>query len=713
MNKVFSIFLAGFTVNCLALPQNAGAVPLPVKKSADIQTAIIKIAKKVEDTKPKPPLQVLLKDELSALNELKLSTQEKKIINQAIKAIFKNQKDNALGLIKKIKDPTAKKLVQWYGYRHSKMLFDYDELSEFLSSNPKWPSRSRLVKKIEVSLYKGALPPEKIDAYFQKNKAQSLVGKTTHADALFKLGKKKEATELVRSVWHNPHLPSYLEKFILATEPVMLRQEDHKIRIDRLLYQGKKSKATAAIRTAKKVGGETEKAARFRAAVAKRQFRHARRLFPKLGDKTKSWPGVHLARIELARRSKKYDHAMKLMVAADYKADEILNKDKWWVERSKLTREAISQNKYETAYKIASGHKGPSVNKYNEAEFLSGWLALQYLKKPELAEKHFDNFKKSADGPRTRSKSAYWMGRTQQVLKNEKAATENFKLSASIQNTYYGQLSAHAYGEEKKDIKIPELMKINSDIAKRFNERGEIKALILAHLAGETSIVRIFFSHMRYQLTEPNELTLLAKLAADLGYNQSAVRIGKTAMAQGVPVDHYAYPTEFMPSFTPLRSIPEQALIYSIARQESEFNYKIRSHAGARGLLQVMPNTLKHVARKYKIKRQVSWLTQKPAYNAKIGSAYIGDRHDEFGGSYIMTFAGFNAGPGRVRQWVRQFGDPRSKEIDPIDWVERIPFKETRNYVQKVLANVQIYRARLSDGQSEIKTYQDLHRGRF
>jgi soluble lytic murein transglycosylase len=126
-----------------------------------------------------------------------------------------------------------------------------------------------------------------------------------------------------------------------------------------------------------------------------------------------------------------------------------------------------------------------------------------------------------------------------------------------------------------------------------------------------------------------------------------------------------------------------------------------------------MPNTLKHVARKSKIKRQVSWLTQKPAYNAKIGSAYIGDRHDEFGGSYIMTFAGFNAGPGRVRQWVRQFGDPRSKEIDPIDWVERIPFKETRNYVQKVLANVQIYRARLTDGQSEIKTYQDLHRGRF
>ena len=432
MNKVFSVLLTGFTLNAFSLPHTVEAVPLPVKKSVDTQNAVNKLAKKVKDTAPKAPLQVSLKEELSALNEVKLSVQEKKIVNQTIKAIFKNKKSQALGLIKKITDPTAKKLVQWYGYRHSKMLFDYDELSEFLSSNPKWPSRSRLVKKIEVSLYKGALPPEKIDAYFQKNKAQSLVGKTTHADALFKLGKKKEATELVRSVWHNPHLPSYLEKFILATYPLMLRPEDHKIRIDRLLYQGKKSKATAAIRTAKKVGSETEKAARFRAAVVKRQFRHARRLFPKLGDKTKSWPGVHLARIELARRSKKYDHAMKLMVASNYKADEILNKDKWWVERRKLTREAISQNKYEIAYKIASGHRGPSVNKYNEAEFLSGWLALQYLKKPKVAEKHFDNFKKAADGPRTRSKSAYWMGRTQQVLKNEKAKAIRFSTLEAI-----------------------------------------------------------------------------------------------------------------------------------------------------------------------------------------------------------------------------------------------------------------------------------------
>ncbi len=723
MLRFFSIsFLAFSLISCslFLVKGSYAAVPLPVKKSTPDKGLNIKLAragdekaKKKDKEKAKGPYKLSLNDELAALNNLELTHADKTNLNKAIKAIFKNKKEAAEKFISQISNPTAQKLAKWYAYRNRKIIHDYQELTGFIDDNPSWPSRARLVSKIEARLFKGAMPAKETDDYFKTHKPRSLAGKCAHAEALFKLGKKKEATTLIREAWQDPRLPAYLEKFILSKFPLMLRPEDHSVRVDRLLYTGKKARANAAIRVAKKIGAQEEAAARFRAAVVKRQFRHARRIFSKLDDKTKAWPGVHLSRIELARRSKKYDHASKLMLSANYKAEDIRNKDKWWTERRRLTRHAISENKYETAYKIASGHKGPSVNKYNEAEFLSGWLALQFLNTPKEAEKHFENFKQAADGPRTRSKSAYWMGRTQLKLNNKKKAEDNFRQSAKMQNTYYGQLSAHALGEKNKTIKIPELAKINPDIAKRFTSREEVKAVVLAHLAGERSIARIFFSHLRYQFSEPTELTLLAKLAADIGFNQSAVRIGKTALSQGVPIVQYAYPTQFMPSFTPLRSIPEQALIYSIARQESEFNYTIRSHAGARGLLQVMPNTLKHVARKYKIKRQVAWLTQKPAYNAKIASAYIGDRHEEFGGSYIMTFAGFNAGPGRVRQWVRKFGDPRSKNIDPIDWVERIPFKETRNYVQKVLANVQVYRARLSSGEGEIKTYQDLHRGRF
>jgi soluble lytic murein transglycosylase len=289
----------------------------------------------------------------------------------------------------------------------------------------------------------------------------------------------------------------------------------------------------------------------------------------------------------------------------------------------------------------------------------------------------------------------------------------NFREGAKYFNTFYGQLSAGELKEENAPITLPEAPTITAEAVKKFTNSEEIRTLVTAHLAEQTSLVRIFFSHLRYRYTDTQQLTLLAELAASLGYNQSTVRIGKTAMSKDHPLAEYAYPVRFMPKFKPLRSIPENALIYAIARQESEFNEAIKSHAGARGLMQVMPRTLKGIARKYKIKWRVSWLTQRPAYNAAVGSAYVGDRHDEFGGSYIMTFAGFNAGPGRVRQWVREFGDPRSKDIDPIDWIERIPFSETRNYVQKVLANVQVYRARLNNGKVYIKSIDDLHRGKL
>lgn len=700
----------------------ADAVPLPQKKKqqpSDAQAAISKDnlpvkgdGKDVAEKAPKEPARVELSGDLSPLNQIVMTDEQKDLIRNGIKSIFKNRESDGLSYGNKLEDGDAKKLLQWYALRNASIPHSYNDLNRFLKDNPGWPSRSRLLAKIEGQLYKGALPPAEVVEYYKSHKPRTLAGKVALGEALLALDKKAAGKKLIAESWQDPGLANYLEKRVLEKHSLLLSEEDHIKRIDNLLYQEKKSKIRDAISTSKKVGDDYVKATAFRSAVMRRQHRHARKLLSGLSDKVKAMPGVYLSRVQLARRSKKMKQAAALLVGAKFKDAEITDKDSWWKERVIHVRAAVNVHDYDVAYKIASNHNNPSVNKYNEAEFLSGWIALRFLNKPEIAEKHFLNFKKAADGPRTRSKSGYWLGRTYEALKNKAKAEEAFKFSASLYNTYYGQLSLHELGEDKKPIAIPGLLKVNPDIAKRFTERPEIKTIILAHLAEQQSIVRLFFSHLRYHLSEPGELTLLARLAADLGYNQSSVRIGKTAMSQDVPLDHYSYPINFIPAFKPLRSIPENALIYSIARQESEFNQNIVSHAGARGLLQVMPNTLKHVARQYKIKRHVSWLTQRPAYNVKIGSAYIGDRHDQFDGSYIMTFAGFNAGPGRVRQWVKQFGDPRDKDMDAIDWVERIPFQETRNYVQKVLANVQIYRARLSKDKALIKTYQDLQRGK-
>ena len=205
---------------------------------------------------------------------------------------------------------------------------------------------------------------------------------------------------------------------------------------------------------------------------------------------------------------------------------------------------------------------------------------------------------------------------------------------------------------------------------------------------------------------------LLAHLANGLGDTQMAVRIGKTAMVRGYNLAHFAYPTHAMPRFRALRPNPEMAMLYAIARQESEFNTLIQSGAGARGILQVMPITARHVCRQYRIRCRIHKLKSDPAYNAKLASAYIADRKDEFAGSYILTFAGYNAGPGRARYWIRNIGDPRSPGVDPIDWIELVHIKETREYIKKVMANLQVYRARLGNPDRALRIWADLHRAR-
>ena len=674
-------------------------VPLPVLKGEDLEVF--------------PNLG--LKNQLAPLNELAFANMaEKETFKKILQALYKNQVTKARELKSGLKNPVALKLVRWYEMRNIDLNHSIAELRTFIDENPGFPSTYRFKAKIERGYIRAEDDAKSAITYFEKNPPETSLGNIAHAEALLKTGETKKAIDLIRKTYQRPSISNWLEKRILANHKDHLRTEDHRIRMDRLFYKRQRSKVAAALRASKHLENHEQLGANFRAAVIQRRIGHARKLLAKLDKKTKNLPGVYYERIRLAKRLKQKTTALNLMKAAKFNKDDIHDPDKWWIERRSMARDAINKNQYETAYILTSKHEHPSVNLYKDAEFLSGWVALRFLDKPKQAVVHFKNFRKAADGPLSRSKSAYWLGRALRTEGKKQAAQESFKDAAREFNTYYGQLATNELETETAVIKIPDPVAITPQTTTTFLERDEIKAIILAHRAENNSIARIFFAHLRYHLKDPGELTLLAELAASLGYNQSTVRIGKTAMAKNImPMAHYAYPVRFMPNYKPLRSVPEKAIVYSIARQESEFNYEIKSRAGARGLLQVMPNTLKHIARKYKIKWHTSWLTQKPAYNAKVASAYIGDRHDEFGGSYIMTFAGFNAGPGRVRQWVRQFGDPCSGKIDPIDWVERIPFTETRKYVQKVLANLQVYRARLSGGEVVIKSHQDLHRGKF
>ncbi|MBS0243176.1 MAG: lytic transglycosylase domain-containing protein, partial [Proteobacteria bacterium] len=234
--------------------------------------------------------------------------------------------------------------------------------------------------------------------------------------------------------------------------------------------------------------------------------------------------------------------------------------------------------------------------------------------------------------------------------------------------------------------------------ARRFLGLDVVRAAVLAQRAGlDRNIVIGLFAGARNYLKTEGEMVLLAETAASLGDTQTSLRIAKAAIAKGLNLITYAYPVDTFPIYDPIRPPPETALLLGVARQESEFHVQTVSHAGASGLLQVMKVTAEHVCVQHKVVCEYPRLLTDRAYNVRMASAYIGDRMAEFGGWYVVTLPGYNAGPGRARQWIRENGDPRTPGVDPIDWMEKIPIEETRQYVEKVLSNIQVYRARLGE----------------
>jgi soluble lytic murein transglycosylase len=419
--------------------------------------------------------------------------------------------------------------------------------------------------------------------------------------------------------------------------------------------------------------------------------------------------GLAIQKAQALRRQNKDEAAWKILLAEPEATLEV-KPDGWWEVRRASAYSALKAGKAKTAYELVRDPGQLSINAHNAAVFMAGWLALRHLNDPKTALTHFQAFVKSADGPLTRSRSSYWLGRTYEVLGDQAKARGAYTVAAREADTFHGQLARLKLDPRanKLDLKPPATP--SSEEMSRFNGLDSVHAAVLAHRAGlDRNLVRSFLTHLRGHLGSEAEVAMLAHLAEALGDTQWSIRIGKAGIARGMNLVYYAYPVHKLPAYTPLRRPVETAFLLGVARQESEFNTSTLSGAGARGILQVMPITARHVCRDYRLKCDIPRLMKDAAYNTMMGSAYISDRMDEFDGSYVLTLAGYNAGPGRAREWIREFGDPRRPNVDPIDWIHRIPFEETREYVQRVLSNIQVYRARLGD-EAAVRLNADLRR---
>ncbi len=423
--------------------------------------------------------------------------------------------------------------------------------------------------------------------------------------------------------------------------------------------------------------------------------------------------GVVFHKIQQLRRAEKVDEAAKLLSTASLDPAVVANLDDWWMERRGLAYLALKANKPKLAYEVVRDAGPLSVNELNDQTFMAGWIALRYLKDVKQAEKHFADLVRTADGPISRGRAYYWMGRTAEALGDQGRARTNYQAAARETDTFHGQLAMQKLQPGRQALSFEPPALPDHDRAERFTNHSAAKAIALARKAGlGRSVTRVFLLNLPKIEKDEAWAAMSAHFARVTGDTQTAVRIGKSAIASGQNMVYYSYPVHALPKYTPLRPPPETAMLLGLARQETEFNSDTVSSAGAAGILQVMKVTANHICRDYKIKCTHARLLTDNSYNIMIASAYVADRMAEWQGSYVLTLSSYNAGPGRTRQWIKEFGDPRTSAIDPIDWIERIPFEETRRYVAKVLSNIQIYRARLGEEATALRLDEDLNRAR-
>jgi len=651
---------------------------------------------------------------IAAARDHPLNAEDATRIREAVRAIAAGNLSNGRALRDQITDPAGRKLIDWYLYRGG--YGTAAEIRAFIAANPAWPDRGLLTQRAEEALFHSAAKAHEIKAFFADTPPTTGVGLAALASALATEKDEATAKALATKVWVEFDIPAGHEAHVLGKIGGLLTEADHKRRLDRLLlndsrWAGERSERAATIRrTIARLSAPEKKKAEARLAVFLRA-KNASQLMSKLAPEAlaSEW-GLAVQKAQVLRRQNKDEAAWKILLA-EPEPTLLVKPDGWWEERRANAYAALRAGKAKTAYELVRAPGQLFVNAHNDAAFLAGWLALRHLHDAKKALVHFQALANSADGPLSRARAHYWLGRTYEGLGDQAKAKESYRTASAQVDTFHGQLARLKLDPQASALKIkPPAAPTVEDIT-RFNGLDAVHAAVLAHKAGlDRSLVRAFLIQMRTHLKTEAELAMLAHLAEALGDTQIAVRIGKSGVGRGFNLIYYAYPVHRLPAYTPLRRPPETAVILAVARQESEFNTATMSGAGARGILQVMPVTARHICRDYKIRCDIPRLMKDAAYNTMMGSAYISDRMDEFNGSYVLAIAGYNAGPGRAREWIREFGDPRDPRVDPIDWIHRIPFQETRDYVQKVLSNIQIYRARLGEEANAVRLNADLRR---
>jgi len=572
----------------------------------------------------------------------------------------------------------------------------FSEYAAFLASHPDWPKQNVLRQHAETQL--SGISDAVAAHWFADHPPVTPAGRLRQAAIWFAEGRSTEATALIRRVWIESDFSSFEEKSMLQRFHGVLRPADHVERLDNLLWDGQ---IEAARRQMARVAPEYRELAAARLALAALEP-GVERLVARLPAALQRDPSLTYDRVRWRRRKEHYDDAIALLESLPVEQDHAAA---WATERQVLARYALAEAKPAFAYRIAARHGLTSGANFSELEFLAGWTALRFLHQPQIAYNHFVRLYDAAVLPISIGRGAYWAGRAAEAMGYGQLAETWFGTAAERVTTYYGQLAAARLGQGISTATLAEPQPRPDETA-AFNGRQLVRVARGLAEIGATDFLPAFLRRLAETAVTPADYELVARFADQLGRPDLSVAAAKQASYNGVTLLAEGYPVISLPPGGEV----ERPLVLAMTRQESAFDEAAVSSAGARGLMQLMPATASTIARSLRLSFSLSRLTSDRHYNLTLGRAYLGGLLGDFSGSYVLAVAGYNAGPARVRQWIDSFGDPRRKGVDVVDWIESIPLAETRNYVQRVLENLQLYRLRLGDRDLAFSLASDLKR---
>jgi len=631
---------------------------------------------------------------------------------QSIALIRQGKTKDALALAESIDDPVAAKLVQWVRLRHSESEAGFDRYAGFISANPNWPSVPVFRRRAEGRLWQERRDAETVRRFIGE-KATSPMGRLTLARIAMREGDRAAAESEVRAVWQSAVLSAELETAIIEAFPNVLTRADHVARMDRRI--GAKDFG-AAMRAAKRVGDDRVAIVKACSAALTKSEKSGS-LLDAVPAEARGDLGYALCRITWLLRNDtpgsnvkgrvvtpKDDlaAAAKLTLAGSPEDMRRQDADEWWRARRMLARKLLDKGDATTAYQVART-AAPPANPYYEADthFMAGWIALRFLDDPATAREHFAHVDEGKIDPVTLSRAAYWRGRAAEAAGDVDDMQTQYEAAARHVTTYYGQLARARLGFADLAVARPA-----PEPADESNEL--VRAATILYQLSEGNLALSFVTDLAAESSDPAVISGLGKLAGRYNDAQAMLLLGKAALGRGLPLDHYAFPDIGVPNYKPVASPLDRCIVYSIVRTESGFDQADRSAAKAVGLMQVTREAGRDTAKRFNVSYDWKRLQSDPVYNTQLGAGEIAGLLKDYRGSLVLTFAGYNAGRGRVQQWMAQHGDPRDPKVDAVDWVERIPFSETRNYVQRVMENLQVYRQRFGENTATVEA--NLHR---